>query len=660
MRNSLRRRFLTFATIAILLLFCACQGNTGGGKSVGKMSSDGKLQVIPTVKSLEWTAKNGKYEFFRYEPTISCQVESWQKASDVFCEYADLLHEVSWTKADKATLRLVQDDSMVGGAYKISCSNYVTLSAADEAGVQAGFATLLQIMEPKEGDILLPHVTIQDQADASYRGLMIDLARNWHEMDLIYRYVDLCYFYKINMLHLHFTDAESYTLPSSVYPNLSTEGRHYTREQIDALVEYAHNRGVTLIPEIETPGHSQTFAAAYPKLFGTKGILCSHDEVFDALDAVLQEVTEMFPYSPYIHIGGDEAAINNWLQCSKCMQYAKQNNLFVQGDTSLTVQKLYANFVQKVADIVKKYGRQPIVWEGFAKEVNDLVSKDVIVISWENHYQSTQDLVAAGFPIINCAWQPMYIVPPDTGWSDEEILDWSIYFWNHWWDQSSALGGFEIEPTDQVIGGQISVWGNPSNGVNQEFNMVMQRVPALAEKTWNVNSTRDIEEFRTSYRSTRSIFQPIYQKAVADQGRVLVNRFGSGADQSGVSQLATSNSTSLASCFEVWEGTFSGLSMEISVQKPGKVSVYQWKKDYASTIAGKVLYTEEIKEKAGWEQGSAYEIIFPTPLEAGTYLVVFEGGEIRFWAHNVYGGVQTFQNGKDYTTGTLKLRSFVN
>ncbi len=661
MRKSFWKRMLLTASVVLFLPLFSCNRQDDGLPSDVKVDSYGKLQVIPSPKQVEGVRKNGEYPLVRYRAALSCQEEAWKNASAAFCEYVNLLHQVDLTMSSEGGIELVLDDTLEEGSYRISCGKTVRLSAADETGLQAGFATLLQMMQKKDQDLLLPYITIQDKGDSSYRGLMIDLARNWHEMDLIYRYVDLCYFYKINILHLHFTDSESYTLPSAAYPDLSTKNRHYTREQIDALVTYAHDRGVTLVPEIETPGHCQSFADAYPKLFGKNGIMCEHEEVFEALDVLFDELCEMFPYSPYIHIGGDEAAINNWLNCKKCVSYAEEHGLFVSGDRKLTTEKMYAHFVQRVADAVFRNGRQPIVWEGFSKEVNDLVSKDVMVISWENHYQSTQDLLAAGFPIINCAWQPMYIVPPDTGWSDEEILDWSIYYWDHWWDQSSALGGFTVEPTDQVKGGQISVWGDPANGVNQEYLMVLQRIPALAEKTWTIDSTRELEEFRESYRNTRSIFLPIYQQAVADDGRTMINQFGSGADQSGLSKFGTEDNTVLGSCFEVWEGAFSGVSLsDFSFSEPGSCSVYVWKDNYQKTLRSDPVFRCDIADKEGWTQGESYNILFPDQLEPGRYLVVLEGGVMSVWAHNVYGGVMTFVNGEAYTTGTLKLRSIVN
>ena len=106
-----------------------------------------------------------------------------------------------------------------------------------------------------------------DAPDCSYRGMMVDLARNWHDFTYLISYVDMCYYYKISVLHLHFTDDQSYTLPSKRFPKLSTKGRSYTPEQIEALNQYAEARGIQLMPEIDVPGHCISFQKEYPDIF---------------------------------------------------------------------------------------------------------------------------------------------------------------------------------------------------------------------------------------------------------------------------------------------------------------------------------------------------------------------------------------------------------
>ena len=114
----------------------------------------------------------------------------------------------------------------------------------------------------------------------------------------------MCYFYKVSVLQLHFTDDQSYTLPSKLFPKLSTENQSYTSTQIQGLVEYANARGVELMPEIDVPGHCRSFGEAYGDLFGTKGVICQHTDSMRAMKDLFAELCDMFPYSKYIHIGG--------------------------------------------------------------------------------------------------------------------------------------------------------------------------------------------------------------------------------------------------------------------------------------------------------------------------------------------------------------------
>jgi len=275
-------------------------------------------------------------------------------------------------------------------------------------------ATAFQSICVKNGKIECEKAHIEDYPDKPYRSVMVDLARQWHPFELLSDYVDLCWFYKAKYLHLHFMDTQSYTLPSEVYPKLPTEGRHYTREQIAYLNEYAALRGVEIIPEIEIPGHSASMVNAYPELFANleegeestddyslfnnnikNNIICiGREGVMDSLRALISEVMEMFPTSRYFHIGGDEAAIGNWGGCKRCKRYMKERN--IDG-----VRSLYTHVVKEVTDMVLSLGRTPIVWEGFPKEGTEGISRDVIVTAWESYYHLAPDLIEEGFKIIN-------------------------------------------------------------------------------------------------------------------------------------------------------------------------------------------------------------------------------------------------------------------
>lgn len=493
--------------IAIALMFVlslpACNISNANRFNV---KNNMKIQIIPTPKKCETDGKG-----ILYDATIVIN-EEFESEINAFAGYANKLG-ISFFASEQGAISLKKDAALTAGEYKIKADgNGVVLTASDKTGMNHAFATIIQMMEKdgKTGKVYIPECVIEDKADADHRGVMVDLARVWHDFSYLLKYVDMCYFYKISVLHLHFTDDQSYTLPSDIYPALSTEGRHYTKEQIAQLVTYADERGIELMPEIDVPGHCTSFKEGYPRIFGTSGIICQHEESMQAMRDLFSELCDMFPNSKYIHIGGDEAAIANWTRCSKCKKYIAGKGIDTSiKDTKLLSEQMYANFVSEMADAVFKKGRTPVAWEGFAKEVNDMVSKDIIMMSWENFYQVTPDLLEAGFKILNCSWNPMYIVAPAVSWTQEQVYDWSLYKWKPVHGGSPYIStGLEIEPNDAVLGGQLLAWGDQiaansptiEEGVAKEYEMILERIPCLAQNTWNINKQCTYKEFAEIYK----------------------------------------------------------------------------------------------------------------------------------------------------------------
>lgn len=445
--------------------------------------------------------------------------DAFAHALTTLTDFARRTHALSLTANDNASIRFENDASLPTEGYTLAITaDGVIVRASDDKGAQNAAVTLIQLME-KDGDRLsLPVCTIEDAPECSWRAVMVDLARNWHDFSMLLEYVDLCRFYKIRSLHLHFTDDQSYTLPSRLFPKLSTEGRSYTVEQIQELNEYAALRGVELIPEIDVPGHTTSFSAGYGDLFGTDGIICLSDESMTAMKSLFRELCEMFPHSPYIHTGGDEAAILKWTECDKCLAAFRARDVDVDNmDKKALSQIMYATFVKEMCKEVLACGKTPVVWEGFAAEVNHMIPREAVLASWENYYQTTPSLRDAGFRLINCSWNPMYIVYPATYWSQEDVYNWNVYTWKPMHEGSPYIKtGLAIEPTEQVEGGQLLAWGDhiancfPDNiaaGVRGEMQIVEERTPGLAENTWNRIKRTDWVEFSTRLKAVEALYQ---------------------------------------------------------------------------------------------------------------------------------------------------------
>ncbi len=469
-----------------------------------------KLNVIPMPKNVVGEGSDGSFEYVNVAAYI-CADKLFSFVADTFSELVYKVHKTELNEG-KGGIELIADPNLGVCEYRLLISdNAVRAYASDAEGAGYAMATVLQLIKTDNAGISLPKVEILDSPDCAYRAFMVDLARKWHEFDTLLYYVDLCYLYKIKYLHLHFIDTQSYTLPSEKFPKMPTDGRHYSREEIEKLNSYAAARGVELIPEIELPGHAAAMVSAYPELFAntlevesftdkyslfnnnTKGnIICVGKEgILDTVKELLTEVIAMFPNSEYIHIGGDEATIAEWEVCTDCKRYMKKKGIG-------NVKELYSDCVKNITDLVLSLGKTPIVWEGFPKEGADKISRDVIVIAWESYYHLAPELIEEGFKIINASWKPLYIVPwsrwGGDPWSATDVLEWNVYNWQNWNKKSPAhLNPIHVQPTDSVLGAQLCAW---ECTFERELPEVLEKLPALSERTWNIRRYAEDDEFK--------------------------------------------------------------------------------------------------------------------------------------------------------------------
>ena len=436
--------------------------------------------------------------------------ETFADAAATLADYARRAHGITLSPGNGG-ITFSTDASLPSEGYTLTVTaDGAAVKASDVLGAQNAAVTLIQLMEKAGDGLTLPVGVIEDAPKCTWRTVMIDLARDWHELHVLYEYVDMCRFYKIKYLHLHFTDDQSYTLPSRAFPKLPTEGRHYTEAEIKGVIAYAKSRGVQLIPEIDVPGHTTSFAAAYGDIFGRDGIICLSKESMTGMATLFRELCELFEDSAYIHLGGDEAAIARWTTCEKCLSAFRENGVDVdkylateEGTKELS-ELMYATFIKDICEVILSCGKTPVVWEGFHKSMNHLIPKESVIVSWENFYQTAPELLEAGFRVVNGAWKPMYVVTPVVYWSPEEVYNWNVYTWGAVHPGSPYnKEPLHIEPTMQVEGGQLLAWGdqivakyeNVAEGVREEQRLMEERTPCLSENVWNREKTTDWAEF---------------------------------------------------------------------------------------------------------------------------------------------------------------------
>ena len=462
------------------------------------------IELLPTPKNCE-VVDEKRHALAR---TVCTKVAEWQPALEAFCESFAKIFECEMQKGVCGGVELVRDDTLAKNAYKLDSTGALRVFASDIEGLNYGLATALQLLRVTNGEAAVPAVRIEDRPDKDFRAFMIDVGFCWQPFDKMLKYIDLCHLYKINHLHMHISDAAGYSLPSKAFPKLPNKGKHYSFEQVAELNRYAAARGVKLVPEFECPGHATALNRAYPEVFsnhadgegaemynelGAKiesdALVCAgSDEAFEGVKVLLKEIADMFPDAPYIHIGGDEAPHQQWEQCAACRAYMKKHNI-------ASTHELYSEYVGRVAAYVLSLGKTPMVWEGFPKESSHYVPKETVVIAWESHYQLATELLENGFRITNASWQPLYLVTSlSKRWGPEDILNWNVYNWQHWWPNSVAkLNPITIPPTDDLLGATLCSWGLT---YDQHISRLLENFPAFAERTWTVRRVLDYDTYR--------------------------------------------------------------------------------------------------------------------------------------------------------------------
>ena len=378
---------------------------------------------------------------------------------------------------------LALDAGLRGEACRFECGRAARISASSPRAVAQAAATLLQLAKrDDDGVARVPRLTILDEPDCEYRGLLLDVARRPHSVRTIERMVELCRLYKLNFLQLHLTDDESFTFPSGAFPRLAAPGRGYTVGELRHLESFSQARGVTIVPEIEMPGHCGAAIAAMPELLRASEkhpatINFADPRVVAILETLIGEALAIFASSPWFHVGGDECDL----------AFVHENPAFPRAFARERVDDahgLHAWFLGRMNEVVRRHGRRTLVWEGFRHGVRPEVPRDVTVMVYETAHHRPDCLVRDGYAVINASWRPLYVVNGRC-WPPEEIHAWDRFRWNHFVEGFPAFGGLRIEPASaagRVAGAQLCAWEQPESA---ELPSLRQRAAVFAERAWN-------------------------------------------------------------------------------------------------------------------------------------------------------------------------------
>ena len=501
---------LFFLLLPLFVLVCNDQKST-------KYSPE--IEIIPSPKEIIKDRDNGALEL---ENTISIFVkgEDSKKFFDLFTNDLKIIfsQNLNFKKSDNidSDISFNIENSLGNEEYKIEIDKNVIITGGSYNAITMAKSSLLQIIKLKSNKtIILPKSKIIDEPDSSYRGLMIDLSRMWHSLESIRNVIDLASFYKIKYLQLHLSDDQAFAFPTDSFPNLPTPDRPYTKKDFVELVEYAKIRGVTIIPEIDVPGHSRQFIETYPKIFDVDNgikksnvINIANEEVYKALDQIIAEVVEVFYNSPFVHMGADEAKLDLYKNVKEVKSFMKKNKL---GDD---VHELYRYFIVRVNKIVKKYDKQMLVWEGFRKEGKIKIPKDIIVFEFETLYNHPKNLIEDGYTLVNTSWTPLYAVYGGVKnkmarravWSPERIYKWNKWRWEHFSKDVPGYNPIQLNETPKVIGGQICSWEQSGEA---EKPVLRKRLPVFSERVWNDKPKKSFEKIFSTIERTDKILSLI-------------------------------------------------------------------------------------------------------------------------------------------------------
>ena len=406
-------------------------------------------------------------------------------------------------------------------------SNKIKIRARTDQGAFYAVQSLRQLLPStfenrsfSKNEIAIPCTLIKDEPQFTYRGMHLDVGRHMFSVDFIKKYIDALALLKMNTFHWHLTEDQGWRIEIKKYPKLqeiaafrnetlighyNTQpqlfdgkkyGGYYTQEQIKDIVAYAQARFVTIIPEIELPGHSQAAIAAYPKLGCTgeqvevakkggvfENIYCSKDETFNFLEDVFDEVLELFP-SEYIHIGGDEAPKTKWKTCDDCQTRIKDEGLKDEHE-------LQNYFITRIEKYLNSKGRQIIGWDEI---LEGGLAPNATVMSWRG-FNGAIEAAKKKHNVILTPGSHCYFDHYQSENKDEPLAIGGFLPLEKVYNLHPIPEELTEEEAKYVLGAQGNVWTEYMPTSQQVEYMVFPRILALSEVVWSTSKQKNYKEF---------------------------------------------------------------------------------------------------------------------------------------------------------------------
>ena len=427
----------------------------------------------------------------------------------------------------------LRDGSLAPEAYSILVSKRnAVVRASGLNGVIYALETLRQLLPPSiygsrqalKDRWTLPCCLIEDSPRFAWRGMHLDSSRHFWSIDEVKRYLDVMAMYKLNRFHWHLTDDQGWRIEIKAYPLLSQiacwregtmigrdfssddhirYGGFYTREEIREVVDYAAARGITVVPEVDLPGHMLAALSAYPQLGCTGGpyaawtkwgvsdqVLCAGKEsTFEFLEAVLAEVAELFP-GEYIHIGGDECPKDEWKKCPDCQ--ARIRELGLKGDDRFRAEQYLQNYVtRRIQEYLATLGKKVIGWDEILE--GDL-APGATVMSWRGA-AGGKEAAARGFDAVMTPNSHCYFDYCQAEGCEGEPLGIGGFVSLEKVYSLDPLEGISPENAHHILGVQANLWTEYISTPEHLEYMLLPRLLALSEVQWCAPERRDAARF---------------------------------------------------------------------------------------------------------------------------------------------------------------------
>ena len=403
----------------------------------------------------------------------------------------------------------------------------ISINGQTENGVFYGIQTLRKSIpaEAKEATILIPAGEIKDEPRFSYRGMHLDVGRHFFPKEFMKKYIDLLALHNMNTFHWHLTDDQGWRIEIKKYPKLTEIGSQrsrtvigrntqeydntpyggfFTQEEAKEIVKYAQERYITVIPEVDLPGHMLAALAAYPEMGCTGGpyevcprwgvfedVLCiGNDQTMQFLEDVMSEIIEIFP-SKYVHIGGDEAPRTRWEKCPKCQARIKAEGL--KADKNHTAEdRLQSYCMTRIEEFLNSKGRQIIGWDEI---LEGDVAPNATVMSWRG-MEGGIKAAQLGHDVIMTPTSFCYFDYYQTADTKDEPLGIGGYVpIEKVYSLEPVPAALTEEQSKHILGAQANLWTEYIHSSEHVEYMVLPRMAALAEVQWTQPEKKDFKDF---------------------------------------------------------------------------------------------------------------------------------------------------------------------